>query len=174
MGHQQYHRGQPEDKVSRGFVDFSFRLDGIPRFFLETKKASEDLNDPRWVRQAIDYAWTKNVTWALLSDFEGLHVFNAEWKATNPFQARFLSFDLDTYLPDFERLYWLSRPQAAANRLDSEAEKVGKKDRRLPVSQHLFDDLKTWRVKLYKDLQALTSSGRRPRSTKPSYASSTG
>jgi hypothetical protein len=28
----------PEEKVSRGFVDFSFRLGGIPRFFLETKK----------------------------------------------------------------------------------------------------------------------------------------
>ena len=39
----------PEEKVSRGFVDFSFRIGGIPRYFLETKKASEDLNDPRWV-----------------------------------------------------------------------------------------------------------------------------
>ena len=41
----------PEEKVSRGWVDFSFRIGGIPRFFLETKKASEDLNDPRWVQQ---------------------------------------------------------------------------------------------------------------------------
>ena len=52
----------PEEKVSRGWVDFSFRIGGIPRYFLETKKASEDLNDPRWVKQAIDYAWTKSVT----------------------------------------------------------------------------------------------------------------
>lgn len=28
----------PEEKVSRGFVDFSFRVGGIPRFFLETQK----------------------------------------------------------------------------------------------------------------------------------------
>ena len=28
----------PEEKTSRGWVDFSFRLSGIPRFFLETKK----------------------------------------------------------------------------------------------------------------------------------------
>ena len=41
----------PEEKVSRGWVDFAFRLGGIPRFFLETKKASEDLNDPRWVQK---------------------------------------------------------------------------------------------------------------------------
>ena len=31
----------PEEKVSRGWVDFSFRLTGIPRLFLETKKIAE-------------------------------------------------------------------------------------------------------------------------------------
>ncbi len=144
----------PEEKVSRGWVDFSFRIGGIPRYFLETKKASEDLNDPRWVQQAIDYAWTKSVTWALLSDFEGLRVFNAEWKEDNPLRAQFVEFDVDTYLTDFARLWWLSRPEIAAGTLDHEAEKVGKKARREPVSQHLFDDLKTWRQILFKNLHA--------------------
>ncbi|HSQ40117.1 MAG TPA: hypothetical protein VLM78_08135, partial [Anaerolineales bacterium] len=41
----------PEEKVSRGWVDFSFRIGNVPRYFLETKRASEDLNDPRWVKQ---------------------------------------------------------------------------------------------------------------------------
>lgn len=143
----------PEEKVSRGWVDFSFRISGTPRFFLETKKASEDLNDPRWVRQAIDYAWTKSVTWALLSDFEGLRVFNAEWKEDNPFRAVFIEFDLDGYLSRFEQLWWLSREETAAGRLDREAEKFGRKTKRLPVSQNLFVDLKTWRAKLYNDMK---------------------
>jgi len=143
----------PEEKVSRGWVDFSFRIGGIPRFFLETKKASEDLNDPRWVQQAIDYAWTKSVTWALLSDFEGLRVFNAEWKETDPFRAQFLEFNLESYLTDFERLWWFSREETAAGRLEREADKVGKRIKRLPVSQNLFDDLKLWRSELYKSLR---------------------
>jgi type I restriction-modification system DNA methylase subunit len=143
----------PEEKVSRGWVDFSFRIGGIPRYFLETKKASEDLNDPRWVQQAIDYAWTKSVTWALLSDFEGLRVFNAEWKETDPFRAQFVEFDLDSYLSDFERLWWFSREETAAGRLEREADKVGKRIKRLPVSQNLFDDLKLWRSDLYKSLR---------------------
>ena len=142
----------PEEKVSRGWVDFSFRIGNVPRYFLETKRASEDLNDPRWVKQAIDYSWTKSVTWALLSDFEGLRVFNAEWKEENPFRAQFIEFNVDTYLGDFNRLWWLSRTETAERRLDAEAEKVGKKGKRLPVSQILFDDLKTWRGKLSKDL----------------------
>ncbi len=142
----------PEEKVSRGWVDYSFRLAGIPRFFLETKKVDEDLNDPRWVRQAIDYAWTKSVTWALLSDFEGLRVFNAEWKEENPFRAEFFQFTVDTYLSNFDQLWWLSRSETASGRLDREADKVGKRSRREAVSQHLFDDLKKWRGELYRNL----------------------
>ncbi len=134
----------PEEKVSRGWVDFSFRIGNVPRFFLETKKVNEDLNDPRWVKQAIDYAWTKSVTWALLSDFEGLRVFNAEWKESNPFSAQFFELNLDTYLTDFERLWWPSKAETVSRRLDAEAEKVGKKIKRQPVSQNLFDDLKKW------------------------------
>jgi predicted type IV restriction endonuclease len=79
----------PEERVSRGFVDFAFRLGGIPRFFLETKKIPENLEDPRWAHQAINYAWLKGVTWAVLSDFEGLKVFNAEWQETIPVRAIF-------------------------------------------------------------------------------------
>ena len=79
----------------RCWVDFSFRIGGVARYFVETKRANEDLNDPRWVIQAIDYAWTKSVTWALLSDFEGLKVLNAEWKEANPFHAQFIEFSID-------------------------------------------------------------------------------
>lgn len=144
----------PEEKVSRGWVDFSFRIGNVPRFFLETKKVNENLNDPRWVKQAIDYAWTKSVTWALLSDFEGLRVFNAEWKESNPFSAQFFELNVDTYLTDFDRLWWLSKPETIARRLDLEAEKVGKKVKRQPVSQILFNDLKTWRTNLFKNYKA--------------------
>ena len=138
--------------VSRGWVDYAFRLNGISRFFLETKRVDEDLSDPRWVKQAIDYAWHKNVTWALLSDFEQLRVFNAEWQETNPFRAEFLQFDVEGYLTDFAHLWWLSRPETAAGTLDREAEKVGKKTRRLPVTLHLFSDLKTWRHELFQQM----------------------
>ncbi len=147
----------PEEKVSRGWVDFSFRLGNVPRYFLETKRVNEDLNDPKWVKQAIDYAWTKSVTWALLSDFEGLKVFNAEWQTDNPFQSVFIEFDLDTYLSDFERLSWLSRSQTEAKRLDKEAERWGKRSKRQPVSQHLFDTLKRWRGLLHNDYKKFSS-----------------
>src|SRR3990172_2949096 len=43
-----------EERVSRGWVDFSFRIGGVPRFFLETKRLAEDLTKPQWVQQAMD------------------------------------------------------------------------------------------------------------------------
>lgn len=144
----------PEEAVSRGWVDFSFRIGNVPRFFLETKRADEDLNKAEWVRQAIDYAWTKSVTWALLSDFEGLRVFNAELKERNPFQAQFIEFTVDTYLSDFERLWWLSREQTELGRLDIEGERFGRASKRLPVNLELFEDLKKWRELLFRDLKA--------------------
>lgn len=146
----------PEEKVSRGFVDFSFRIGNVPRYFLETKKLDEDLNKLQWVQQAIDYAWTKSVTWALLSDFEGLIVFNAEAKADNPYQSRFLDFTYEDYLPRFEQLWWLSREQTLLGRLDTEADKFGRINKRLPVSQELFTDLKKWRQSLFNDIKAYT------------------
>jgi predicted type IV restriction endonuclease len=42
----------PEEKVSRGWVDFSFRLGNVPRYFLETKRANEDLDDARFPKES--------------------------------------------------------------------------------------------------------------------------
>ena len=142
----------PEEQVSRGFVDFAFRIQGIPRFFLETKKIPADLDDPRWAQQAINYAWLKGVTWAVLTDFEGLKVFNAEWQETIPARAIFKDLHWQQYLDRFDDLWLLSRPAMAEGALDRAAEAVGKKATRTPVSRLLFADLTTWRRELFRHL----------------------
>ncbi len=142
-----------EEKISRGFVDFSFRINGVRRFVLETKRIGEDLNKIEWAQQAIDYAYHKGVTWAVLSDFEGLKIFNAEAREQNPFQAQFKEFGVDDYLPRLDELWWLSRPAIIEGVLDREAEKVFKKSIKTPITQSLFDNLKDWRAKLYRLLR---------------------
>ncbi|MBC8264488.1 MAG: N-6 DNA methylase, partial [Anaerolineales bacterium] len=143
----------PEERVSRGYVDFAFRLGGIPRFFLETKKIPADLEDPRWARQAINYAWLKGVTWAVLSDFEGLKVFNAEWQETHPARAIFKDLYWNEYLDRFDDLWLLSRPAMEEGALDRAAEAVGKKVKKTPVSRLLFADLTEWRRELFRHLR---------------------
>jgi len=143
----------PEEQVSRGFVDFAFRIQGLPRFFLETKKIPADLEDPRWAQQAINYAWLKGVTWAVLTDFEGLKVFNAEWQETVPIRAIFKDLHWQHYLERFDDLWLLSRPAIMEGALDRAAEAVGKKATRTPVSRLLFADLTAWRRELFRHLR---------------------
>jgi type I restriction-modification system DNA methylase subunit len=143
----------PEEKVSRGFVDFAFRIGGVPRFFLETKKIPEDLEKPRWAQQAINYAWLKGVTWAVLSDFEDLKVFNAEWQETIPARAIFKDLHWQEYLDRFDDLWLLSYPAMEEGLLDRAAEAVGKKAKRTPVSRQLFADLTDWRRDLFRTLR---------------------
>jgi adenine-specific DNA-methyltransferase len=143
----------PEERVSRGYVDFAFRLRDIPRFFVETKKIPENLEDPRWARQAINYAWLKGVTWAVLTDFEGLKVFNAEWQETLPARAIFKDLYWDEYVDRFDDLWLLSRPAMEEGALDRAAEAVGKKAKKTPVSRQLFADLTEWRSELFRHLR---------------------
>jgi len=143
----------PEEKVSRGRVDFAFRLDGIPRFFLETKKIPEDLSDPRWAKQAITYSWLKGVTWAVLSDFEEVKVFNAEWQEPIPARAIFKDLHWQEYLDRFDDLMLLSREAIREGAIDREAEQVGKKVRKTSVDRKLFEDLANWRHELFRHLR---------------------
>jgi hypothetical protein len=143
-----------EEKISRGFVDFSFRINGIRKFLLETKRIGEDLDKSLWAQQAIEYAYHKGVTWAVLSDFEGLRLFNAEVKEAEPQQAVFKRFHFEEYLARLEELWLLSRPAITEGTLDREAEKVFKKSIKTPITTSLFDNLKDWRKTLYDNFAA--------------------
>ncbi len=143
-----------EEQISRGFVDFGFYLDGVPRFYLETKKITADLGKSEWANQAINYAYLKGVTWAVLSDFEGLKVFNAEWEETNPQKAIFLDLSWENYADtDFDNLWLLSKEAIRDGEIDRLAERFGKKARKRPVTEQLFAQLTQWRRELFKEIR---------------------
>ncbi|HRF96057.1 MAG TPA: hypothetical protein PLZ51_12720, partial [Aggregatilineales bacterium] len=86
-----------EEQISRGFVDFGFYRHGVPMFYLETKRVSERLEKPKFIRQAINYAYLRGVTWAVLCDFEQLLVYNAQWQGTDLDKVRFLRLNYADY-----------------------------------------------------------------------------
>ncbi len=55
-----------EEKVSKKRVDYGFRLKGILKFFLEAKSLREDIDNRKYIDQAINYAYLKDCTWASL------------------------------------------------------------------------------------------------------------
>ena len=143
-----------EQRASRGRVDYAFRLRGIPKFFLEAKSLKTDLDNPEYAKQVINYAWHKDVTWAVLTDFEGLKVFNAEWKEPIVSRSQFFELKCDEYLSRFDWLWLLSRPACEQNLLDKRALEDFKKTKKTPVGQQLFSDLVSWRGLLAKYLSA--------------------
>ncbi|MBU0756619.1 MAG: N-6 DNA methylase [Nanoarchaeota archaeon] len=141
-----------EERISGGRVDYAFRIDGIPKLFIEAKALKVDLDKIEFAEQAINYAWHKGATWAVLTDFEGVKVFNAEWKSQNPLQNMFFAINCSQFLDRFEQLWLLSRESLENGIIDNEAEKWGKKAKKIPVDKQLLSDLTRFRDLLNKNI----------------------
>ena len=142
-----------EEKISKKRVDYGFKINGITKFFLEAKKPSEDvLGDTDHIRQAINYSFWKQVTWAVLTNFKDFVVFNAEWKNTDLRQNQFVILNYKEFVEKFDKLWLLSTESFSKNTIDEEATTVGKKQKREPVGKQVLNDLINWREALTKNI----------------------
>ncbi len=148
---------------SSGRVDYGFYLNGWPKFYLEAKSPKANIHDEQWARQAVRYAWNKGVTWAVLTNFDRLLVFNAQDIKSSLANKSLFDISYTEYISEFERLWLLSKKSFTANTLDTYAEKIGKKFQRMPISSLLYKDLdecrnlltdalSTWNAKVESDL----------------------
>ena len=144
-----------EETISKKRVDYGFRINGIPKFLLEAKAIPVDLNKTKFAEQAINYSWHNGCTWAVLTDFEGIKVFNAEWKSRNVSENLFLDLNWRDYLDHFDKLWLLSKKSFEKGLLDKEAELYGKKSKKIPVAKQLLTDFTRFREMLSKDITTL-------------------
>jgi adenine-specific DNA-methyltransferase len=144
-----------EEAVSGGRVDLAFRFNNIPVMFLEAKAMKVDLDEWKWAEQAINYSWNKSVTWAILTDFESVKIFNAEIPPKGINDNLFIEIKWDEYLERFDQLWLLSKESFEDKLLDKEAEKWGKLARRKQVGEKLFEDLLAWRGALTREFKKL-------------------
>jgi len=147
-----------EEKISKKRVDYGFRIGGIPKFFLEAKSLKIDLDNPKFFEQAVSYAWHKGCTWAVLTDFEAVKILNAEWKAANYLQSRFITIRSDEFLKRFDELWFLSKDSFEQDLLDKEAEKWGKKTKKTSIDKQLLADFTRFREMLSKNVTKLNQS----------------
>lgn len=139
-----------EETISKGRVDLAFRLNGIPKFFLEAKSLKSDLDIESYSRQAVNYSWNKGVSWAVLTDFESLKLYNAQAKSKSLQDKLVFEIPYNEYISDFDRLRLLSKESFLSNGLDKYAEKYGKKIRKQTVTEKLYEDLRKAREILTK------------------------
>jgi len=142
-----------EENVSGGRVDLAFRFNGIPVLFLEAKAMKVNLDEWKWAEQAINYSWNKSVTWAVLTDFESIKIFNAEIPPKSISQNLFIELNCRDFINRFDQLWLLSKESFEQKLLDKEAQKWGKLTLRKQVGEKLFEDLMSWRILLTKDFK---------------------
>jgi len=137
-----------ETNVQGKRVDYAFMINGITKFFVEAKSLKTDLDLEIHAKQAINYAWNKGVTWAVLTDFESIKIFNAQAQSKLLQDKLVFEISYSEYLKDFNRLNLLSKKSFLGNELDKYAEKYGKKLKKLTVNEKLYNDLKEVRKEL--------------------------
>jgi len=135
-----------EVKAVSGRVDYVFKLRGVSQFYLEAKALRAELTKPEYIKQAITYAYNKGITWAVLTDFEGLQVYNAQTGRL------FINLAYDNYLKNFDDLWLLSRESLESNVLNEKAEKYGALPPKLGIEQRLYNQLRQWREELFTQL----------------------
>ncbi|MEM3320572.1 MAG: hypothetical protein QXD27_08950, partial [Metallosphaera sp.] len=66
--------------LSKKRVDYGFRINGIPKFYLEARPLKEEdiQNNAKYIIQAIDYVWMKSCFWAMLKNFETIAICNVD------------------------------------------------------------------------------------------------
>ncbi|HAS81018.1 MAG: hypothetical protein UR25_C0003G0183 [Candidatus Nomurabacteria bacterium GW2011_GWE1_32_28] len=146
-----------------GRPDHTLKINGITQFYLESKKLSVDLDDEIFSKQVINYSWNTGVTYAILTDFESIKVFNAQRiDKTDLMDKLVFELSYNKYVSDFEILWLLSKESFQKKTLDEYAEKIGKKEKSVQVStvikkinediqdcrEWLTNEFKTWNEKL--------------------------
>jgi adenine-specific DNA-methyltransferase len=145
-----------EENIGGKRADYTFRLNGVAKFFLEAKKPGVDLRQADFAEQAISYAWHKSVPWAILTNFETLKVFSAEWDEIDPERSLVFELKCSEYATS-EKLAWLSRKSIEDGELDAWAEGEFKKPKRENVDIQLAKDLLRWRNVLFENLKLWNS-----------------
>lgn len=141
-----------EHIISAGRVDYGFYLNDRVKFYVEAKSLKADLNDPLFAKQAIRYSWNRGVTWAVLTDFESLKIFNTQNAKSSLADKLLFEIPYGEYLTRFDQLWLLSRSACEQNLVDKYAEDHGKKLQKISVTASLYEDLNQCRQLLFESL----------------------
>jgi type I restriction-modification system DNA methylase subunit len=147
-----------EEKISKGWVDYGFRINGVAKFFLEAKALGENLDNQKFFEQAVNYAYYKRCPWAVLTNFETVKILNAEWESPYYFSSHFMTIKCNEFLDRFDDLWVLSKESFEQGSLDKLAERYGKKTKKESVDKQLLNDFTKFRDVLSKNITKLNQT----------------
>ena len=140
-----------------GRPDYSFRVNGQDRFFVETKASSKGTDKPEDIFQAKSYGWnTTSVNIVVLTDFKSFKVFDTTIKPDlkQPLLGLIFELKFEKFgTTDFGQLWLFSKEKVVSGSLDQLSSKdPAAKRLRIPVDTALIDQMTLWREDLAKDV----------------------
>jgi hypothetical protein len=157
-----YRHDQREVVVEKGEADtlgrpdYSFRVAGQTKFFVEAKPPSEPLDAIKYIMQAKSYAWnTRQVFFVALTDFAEFRFYDASIRpdARRPEEGLLLKLTYADYLKNAEKLWEFSKERVVAGSLEAMLPRGPRAERlRIPVDQAFLDEMTGWRGDLAKDI----------------------
>lgn len=142
---------------TKGRPDYTFRVNGTDRFFVEAKPPSKGTDRPEDIFQAKSYGYsTKSVSIAILTDFKTLKVFDTGIKPDikKPRLGLLLETDLSKISKDdFNQIWVFSHDEVHNDSLEQLLLKYPALKRlRIPVDVTFFEQLTIWREDLAKEV----------------------
>ncbi|MGB2728319.1 MAG: TaqI-like C-terminal specificity domain-containing protein [Halobacteriota archaeon] len=162
QGHaEQYKEVVLEDTIKVGgstrAPDYSFRIGGQRKFFVEAKKPAvnikEDVSPAYQLRR---YAWSAKLPLSVVTDFEELSVFDCRIKPNpkdKPGVGRIAYFTFDEYLDKFDEIYDVfSKEAVLKGSFDRYAQSTKGKKGTAEVDSEFLKDIESWRELLAKNV----------------------
>ncbi|WP_291275883.1 N-6 DNA methylase [Flavobacterium sp.] len=146
---------EEDDSIAKKNPDYTLRIQGSRKLFIEAKKASIDIEkSAKSSFQTRRYGWNANLGISILTNFEKIIVYDCRYKPTSTDDvtiARYAVFHYKDFIKKFDKLYQLLSFQSITS---------GYIDDYFSVTQNntsTFDDyflaqIETWRFRLATDI----------------------
>jgi len=137
--------------------DYSFRVGGTRKFFLEAKKPSIDIKgDPNPAYQLRRYAWSAKLPLSILTDFEEFAVYDCRIRplqTDKPSTARVMYLTFNEYADRWEELYGLfSKNAVLKGDFDRYVASTTRKRGTAEVDDAFLSEIETWRDELARNI----------------------
>lgn len=148
---------EEEDSVTKKNPDYTLRIQGTRKIFVEAKKVSIDLdkaNKPAF--QTRRYGWNANLGISILTNFETLSVYDCRHKPNADDAvtvARYQSFHFAEFIKRFEELYQLLSFQSISTGFIDEYFSVAQKET-TTFDIYFLKQIENWRQSLANDVIA--------------------
>jgi len=158
---EQYKEVVLEDTIKVGrstrAPDYSFRIGGQRKFFVEAKKPAvnikEDVSPSYQLRR---YAWSAKLPLSIVTDFEEFSVFNCQIKPDlkdKTSVGRIGYYTFDEYLDKFDALYDIfSKEAILKGSFDRYAQSTKGKKGTAEVDREFLKEIESWRELLAKNI----------------------